>query len=411
MKRKIITALLSAVIALALWAYVITFVSAEREETFYDIDVSMQGEALLEDRGLMITSTDTPTVTLTLYGKRSELNKLSSENITIVADLSKIGGPGVHTLNYTPYYPGDIPSNAFTVQSQYPGMVRIVVENKITKNVPVVVNYTGSIPADYRVDKENIELDYTEVTISGPESVIEKITQAQITVDLNARTASFSESYRVTLCDSEGKPVDAGMVEASLSQVYMTLYIQRVKAVPLVVTVTAGGGATEQTSKITITPATIKVAGNETALEKLTEIDLGTIDLANLLTDTELTYRIRISDNLENLSGVTHATVKVEFPDLMTRQFTVNTITPRNVPEGMECEIITQELKITVRGPKELVQKMTLQDISVFVDFADDTPGTFTKKPIIEMGARYTQVGALGNYSVSATLGDPEAES
>ena len=66
-KNKILPLLLSVAIAFCLWAYVITFVSSEREGTFYDIPVSYQGEALLEERNLMIVTEEKPTVTLTLF--------------------------------------------------------------------------------------------------------------------------------------------------------------------------------------------------------------------------------------------------------------------------------------------------------------------------------------------------------
>ena len=72
MKNKIWHIALSVVIAFALWVYVITTVSPESEDTFYDIPVTYQNDSL-DERGLMIVS-DTPTVTLHLKGNRSDLN-------------------------------------------------------------------------------------------------------------------------------------------------------------------------------------------------------------------------------------------------------------------------------------------------------------------------------------------------
>jgi len=53
MQNKFVRIALSVVIAIALWAYVITTVSPESEDTFYDIPVSYQND-VLEERGLMI---------------------------------------------------------------------------------------------------------------------------------------------------------------------------------------------------------------------------------------------------------------------------------------------------------------------------------------------------------------------
>ena len=407
-KNKIFPMLLSIVVAFSLWAYVITFVSSEREGTFSDISVSFQSEALLEERGLMIVSQEKPTVTLTLYGNRRELNKLDSSNISIIADLSKIGEAGIHSLRYNVYYPGDIPDNTFTVQSQYPGMVKVEVERRITKEVPVNVTYKGSVQKDYIADKENVELDNPAVMITGPASAIERITQAVVQVDLQDKSESFMEAYRFTLCDAAGEPVDAKLVETNIAEVNLTLYIKRVKEIKLVVTVVDGGGATEATSDITIDPETIKVAGNETALKDIDEINLGTINLGELTKDSEKTFDINLPDGLENLSGKTSAKVTVKFPKLETVNVAVTNFAALNVPEGMEVEFITEELTVSVRGPKELVKKLTEKDISVTVDFTNAEIGNATFKANIVIGSSFKGVGAMGNYTVSATLIDAD---
>lgn len=408
LKNKFVAILLSAVIAFALWSYVITFISSDREDTFYNIPVAYQGEAILEERGMMITSEEKPTVTVTLRGNRNNLNKLDSSNITIIADLTKIYESGVQNLDYTISYPGDLPRTAFTVLSQYPTKIKVTVEQKIQKEVPVNVIYKGSVPTDYLADMEKAELDFDEVTISGPASVVDKITQARIEVDLTGRNASFIEKYRFTLCDAVGEPVDAQKIEVDVAEVELTLSILQVKEISLRVNVVAGGGATEKTSKITIEPQTIKVCGSENVLAEIDELELGTIELGELRQDSIEKFAIKLPAGVKNLTGKEEAVVTVKFPDLATKVLTVTNITALNVPEGMEAEFMTEELLISVRGEKKLVQKMLPGDISVTVDFTGAQPGSFTIKANVVMGSGYTEVGALGTYEVSATLLEPE---
>jgi len=412
-KSKILNVLLAVTLSFGLWLYVITFVSSEREETFYDIPVSYQGEALLNDRNLMITTETRPTVNLTLYGKRSELSKLTVENITILADLSKIGEPGTHSLNYDIYYPGDIPDNAFSVQSQYPSMVRLTVERRITKEIPVNIRYKGRVPENYIVDTEKLELDRENITVSGPASVMDQITQAIIEVDLENRTASFVENYRFILCNKEGDPVDAKMVETNATEVTLTLYIKRVLEIPLLLTVVDGGGATEATSEIGIDPKVIQVAGSESMLEQIAEgLNLGTLELGELLGDTTKKFPIVLPEGLENLSGKTDATVTVKFPELRTRSITVyaDNFEALNVPEGLEAVFINSEIAVSVRGPKDLVNKMTSEDIFVTVDFANAGVGSYTIKANVVMGEGYTDAGAIGTYRIYATIQEKPPE-
>jgi hypothetical protein len=92
MKSKILTGLLSIVVSFGLWLYVVTVVSPNFDQKYTDIPVVTQGEALLQDRGLMVTSNETPMVSLHLEGNRADLNKLNSSNITVDNLAVKYGG-------------------------------------------------------------------------------------------------------------------------------------------------------------------------------------------------------------------------------------------------------------------------------------------------------------------------------
>ena len=205
--NKLLTFLLCLLFAFGFWVYVITTVSPGSEATYHNIPVILQGSSLLKERGLVNVTDKAPTISLTLYGNRTDLNKINPSNITVVADLSHIYEPGTHRLTYSITYPGDVASDAISERLKEPSTVVLEVERNVAKPVPVQIQYKGSVGADYIVLKEERELDREEVLISGPESVISKIAQARIEVDLEGRTSSFSENYRYILCDAEGNPV------------------------------------------------------------------------------------------------------------------------------------------------------------------------------------------------------------
>ena len=119
MKNKFGAILLSVAIAFGLWLYVITYVSPNSEETYYNIPVVLEGESVLNERGLMCTSTSSSTVSLQLAGARSDLIKVNQSNITVKANLSAITEPGQKiNLRYTISYPGNVAQNAFETLSQ-----------------------------------------------------------------------------------------------------------------------------------------------------------------------------------------------------------------------------------------------------------------------------------------------------
>lgn len=408
MKNKILTALLSLAISLGLWLYVVTVVSPGSEETYSNIPVVLQSEGLLQERGLMITTEEIPVVDLRLSGNRSDLKKLNNANITVLVDLSGIAEAGEHSLGYDVSYPGDIAYNAVTVQNRNPDYVKLTVEERVSKPVPVSLSYNGSVPEGFMADKENIGLNYKEIQVTGPAQVINSIATARIEVDLMDKSQTINESFAYTLCDDKGVPVDVAMVTTNVGAVDLTLRILRVKELPMKLTVVDGGGATADTTQITIDPETIRVSGSESLLEGLEFVELGTINLGELLNDTVLTFPINLPEGVNNETGVIEATVDVQFQNLRTKTLNITNITAINVPGGMEAEVITKALEIRFRGPKALIDALTETDAVVSVDFSGAQTGTATMRAQVTLVDRYAEVGAVGSYSVSATLREAE---
>lgn len=403
-KSKIGSILLSLAIAFGLWMYVITVVSPESEETFYNIPVVLEHDSVLEERGLMITDGEDQTISLRLSGNRSDLNELTNTNIILKADLSKIYEPGQAQLTYTITYPSNVASNAFEELSRSSNYITLTIENRVKRDIPVEIIYSGALAEDYISDRENAVLDYPTILVDGPQSVVDQIASARINVDLTDRSESISESYRYTLCDAEGNPVDAEMIKVNAEEVRLDMKIQRVKEITLDVTVYAGGGATRETAGITITPKTIRVCGNDTVLASLDTLNLGTINLADISNAVTIPFTINLPEGVTNLTGVTEATVDIKFPGLVSKELTIERIKPVNVPDGMKADIITETLTVIVRGPADQVSRITAVEVYATVDFKDMAAGTSTVKAVIVIDEDYPDLGAVGTYTVSATL-------
>ena len=407
-KNKLYSVLLSVAVAFGLWMYVVTTVSQKDDRTYYNIPVVMEGEAILNERNLMITEKSAESVSLHLSGSRGELNKLStSNNLTVKVDISNIKEPGENIrLQYTPVYPADVSSSAITVLSRNPAEIYISVDYRRTKEVPVIINWTGTRSENYIYDTENAVLDNPVITLAGPASVVDQIDHAQIDIDLSEQVESISQSFRYTLCDANGEPVDAEQILTSVEEVRLDMQIQRIQEMKLAVDVIYGGGATAQNSTISISPGTIRVSGGEAVLAELGDTySIATINLADLdRNSNELTFPINLPEGVTNQTGVTEAKVIVSFTDLVSREFTIDQFQIINLPEGMEAEIINANLTVKVRGPVGQISKLTEEDIVVEVDFTNAEVGTATYKANIRFAEGFEGVGALKTNSVSAMV-------
>lgn len=405
-KNKITAILLSLVIAFGLWLYVVTNVSQEAEYTIYNVPVVMEGEALLNEKNLMITSVSADDVDLTLSGSRSDLAKVNNSNMILKVNLGEISEPQEKkALEYTPVYPGDVPTNALTIESRHPARIYVTVEARRNKEVPVEVIWIGSTPEGFMSDRENRVLDYDKVTVMGPASVADLIEKAVIEVDLNERRESISQDYRYTLCDKNGNPVDAELITTNVENVHLDVKIQQVKEVKLVAEIVYGGGATEKNTKVTIEPATIRLAGGGAVLEELGDsIQLGRIDLSAVEKSQKISLPITLPEGVTNLSNITQADVDIQFSGLMVKSFEVENIEAVNVPEELEAEIIEKKLTIILRGPAADLMKITEEDIVIRADLAGAVVGTSTFKATVHFGEEFSMIGAVRSYSVTANV-------
>lgn len=412
MKNKLIYALLSLAIALGLWFYVIAVVSPESEETFYNIPVVLQNESVLSEKGFMITTQEKPTVTLRLRGNRSDLNKLNNSDILLSVDMSKINRVGKQYLSIDTDFPGSFADNAFEVLSYAPDRIMLDIVEWATKEVDVNVEFAGTVPADYIVYKDDYVLDQNKVTVSGPKEIVDKITQAKVEVALDDQISSISKNFAYTLCDADGEPVNTELLETDITEVNLTVKIQRVKDLQLIVNVTYGGGATEENTSIVFSQENIKVSGSEEALNALGDtLLLDTINVAEIPAEETREYEIILPSEVDNLSGLETVTVTISFPDLKTKELPISNIKVENVPNGMVVKDIgTKVCNVLLRGSVWQIDNITAKDVEIRVDLTNATEGTeLYKAEVYVINPSFPSVAAVSTYTIAVELENTNA--
>ncbi len=403
MKNKIITALVSVAIAFGLWLYVVTVVSPGYENTYYDIPVVIQNESLLEERGLMIVKNNTPTVTLHLVGNRIDLNKLNRSNITVTVDASRIAEPGQQNISYNIVYPDLIADDSISAQKS-PGSITLVVEERISKTVDVVVEYTGQLEDAFSIDKDNAVKSVEVINVTGPKSVVDKIKQAKIFVDLEGRKQSISQDFAYTLCDENGQKIESDKIITDVETVNLAVKIQMQKTVRLELDFRAGGGLSKDIITYQQAVGTITVAGSENDLKDLEVIVLDPIYLEKMQTQVTLPITAKLPMNVVCVSGETEETVTITYPEMKEQTLVLTKFTAENTG-GKKVEWVTTKLSVIIRYPASKRYTITADDIKVTVNFADEQEGKNIVKNAKISIDKYADVGAVGTYPITANLG------
>lgn len=410
-KNKLLTMLLSLLVALGLWLYVATNVSTEREQTFSGVSVTFENATSLLDKGLMVKPGESHSVSFTLSGTLSELDKLNTGNLKVLVDLSAITEPGEHQCNYRVVYPAG--TSGVSPAKSGTNKITINVVEYASKTVPVELIFVGDEPEELFINKAGATIGVTEVGISGPKVEVDAVAKAGIEINLDELTGTYTAEQRYTLMNKENEPVYSDNIATDTGEIYVNLPVEYFKTIPLTVAYIPGGGAREEHARLSLDVSEIIISGSREAIDDIDELVVAEVDLADV--DVQNGYPIegiiRLDDNLTNHSGVTTVSGTVRLMGLLQRKMTLSAehIQMRNVPEGMTAAISTLKLEIEVRGVSAHVNALSEQQIQASVDLTGATPGITTLDLLLEF-PEDKDIGAVGKYQVTVTVSEAVEE-
>ena len=400
----------SLLAAVILWLYVTTTEGVEREMMLSGVKIEFTGaESLRESSGLIVTEQDRTSVNITVKGSRRVLSKINSGNVTAAIDLSRVTTDGRYSVSYSLVYPTGVNPDEIAVVRSSSDVVNFYVDRQVRKTVPVEGRFLGSTAEGYLAD-ENPVFDPMVVTVSGPKTAVSAVDHAYISITRTEvdKTLSYFTTY--DLMDADGNVIEDSSVIKETEEISVTLNVQSVKQVPLDINIVSGGGATrEENTSIVIDPAYIVLSGDAAAIDSVSKIVLGTVDLSAVNGEYSARYTVVPPDSTENLSGVSEAEVTVSIIGLVSQNFNIghDNISCINVPEGFNAEIINQALSVTIRAPEEDLARITASHIRAVADLSEVSESNATGfiSPAVRIFIDgFPTAGVVGRYSIIVTL-------
>lgn len=405
-------ALLAIMAAIVCWLYVDLAQMPDANMTIKSIPVSFIGTESLEENNLLILD-DEPTIDIVVSGPRSVITKLNRDNIIITASASSIDEAGVYSLDCTITLPSSITSssaNPVRVASRSATAVDVTVVEMVSKTIPIYAEFTGTVADNRFYDEDSFVLQQKELEIRGEESVVNSVSYAKVVLSETNLTDTWTGWLDIILCDQEGEVIEPENLTTEVDSISVAFYVECTKEIPLTVTLAAGGGATEDDAEYTITPSTITVSGQEVVLDSLDSIDLGTVDLSQVVTTAEYDFDIVLPSGVSSMDDITSATVEVSVSGLEIQRIVTSNIQLINAPEGHTYRF--DSLEVRVRGKAEDFDLLMNNDIQVTLDLSEIEPvdGTTITLPAEVEIIGISELGILGSYSVDVTI-EPEETS
>lgn len=386
--------------ALTLWFYVADYDTIV-EKTFSNIPV----ELIYPTKGdIVVESGEGKLISVTVTGKKADINELKSEDIRAYVDVSGVTKDGEFDAEIIVELPNDIS----LVENNALSVTHIIVSLAVptSKQLDVEVQIVlGKWDDNYDLFPE---CEPGKIEITGAKSIVDRVEHAYVNIDVGEIERPVQMRGKIELVDANGDTVPQNNLkienngtEISNSTVEIYVRMETEKELPVKIEF-IGGIFTESDALISCTPSTVTVRGG---VEKLKKMEYLSIPVDETTLGNSFSGTLSLPELDETLSYVNEedsVDVAIAFRDMQSVTLTMTTedILVKGLPEGVaarlqflpgENGLVPSSAEITIRGYRETIidlrrERLELLEISVdFTDFADSETG-------IQIGQKYASL-------------------
>lgn len=383
LNNKKFNIVLSIIIAIGLWAYVIGETNPTDTKTFRDIPITLIHAEALEDSDLAVLETSADTMSVTLSGTRSNVNKISEKDIVATVDLAD-AAKGRNELKIYVRVPEKVEIEETSINK-----LTVVVEGKKSKEVDIDVEYLGNF--ENEEEPITVEMSRESVVVSGPASLVNKVTSVRADVAEGKVTDTLKTiKSKLTPVDKTGAEVKK--VELSAKSVSVTAELARTKTVPLQVPIT--DDSSDTLSKQTTVPKTITIKGKSSDLEDVNSITTEEIDITDVTENTSINLVPILPDNIQvsEQSNSLVLVVKVQALSSKTFTFTGEDVDLAGLADELSAQVRSGKIEIVIRGTEAAVADIKKSDLVLTADLSDMDEGNHQVELKVTCAKTYTSI-------------------
>ena len=399
----------SVAIALFSWMYVTMFVQPNTTQKITGVPVDFTYGALTyTQQGLSIVNDPEYYVTIVAYGDGSVLGNLDKDDFTVSPDYSSVKGSGEASLRL------NVKCNANA------GNVQVELENQSLR-VGVVFDTVGDLTLPITVQLQDIALqdDFiinkavalpAQVTLTGPTSELSHVKKAvaQVTAD-----APLSETVAINaplhFYDEEGREVQFTYVSSDVQIAEVDIQVYKLAELPVSINfINTPPGFDTAMLKYSLSQEMLTVAGPAKLVDKMTDVNVGTIDLSTFTLDRVYEMPLSLPDGIVSQENVQQITVSFDSVGLATKTLNLpaESVEVVNLPNGYQLDVVSERImNVTLCGPQEVLDALTVQGVVARID-AEDLSLVIGQQNIA-VGIYVpssTQVFAIGSYTVQCRI-------
>lgn len=326
---QIIARIVCLVLAFAIWLYVVDNDSDDYEKTFTLIPVEVEGsETLAEVSKMSVINLEESAVSVTVRGKRGDINKLSSEDFRAYVNVGSLTTADRHLVSVLV----DLPSGVERINTE-PSAVNIYTDELAEREVPVEVVPKYRMESAYTIDK--IEKNIETVKIHGPRELLSRIAAARAEVDLGDIVTGVVATGALEPVDKDGVPVDSKYLRLETRDITVSVSVHTFKTVPLSVELSPGYSGERAYRGCTLTTASVTLRGDPKLLAAIDSLTALTVTSDSVDEYIIKTADIPLPDGVSLASAPESIAVRLIFEEKVpetSAEDTTDAPDPENAP-------------------------------------------------------------------------------
>ena len=398
--RSIPTLLLSLALAVAVWVSAVN-ASDPVQQRVYPKPVPIERRGLANS---LVISGDVPNqASVTLSAPRSVWDRILNERAPVIAWINLAGlNEGQHTV--------DVQVRSIIQPSREvsysPRSITLTLEKLVTKEFPISVVQRGEPAIGFQADAYKLSQD--TVTIKGPSSILAKVKDVRVTVDLTNASENINRTLAVEVLDETDKPLE-GLTSVTPTQVTITQPISQrggYRNVVVKVASTSQVSSGYRLTNISVYPPTVTVFSSDPALvDRLPGyVETSPLDLTGIKNDIDVNLHLNLPDGIAVVGSQTVLVqVGVAAIEGSVTLSGVN-VEIQGLLEEWSAKISPTTVDVIISGPVPLLDKLTEEDVHVYLDLSGAGEGTFQFAPKVDLAITELRVESILPSSIEVVV-------
>lgn len=406
---------LSLLLSVILWMVVVKMADPDANKSF-SVSVEILNKNVITEMGKVpgvVGNSDIAMFSIT--GPRSYVEKMSSDDFKVTADLSQLDLNQDGDVKLVPIEITAKKNEKWITIMQRTVNLQITLEDLSEKKFVITPEVVGTPAEGCAIGA--VEVVPNLLTISGPESIVSRISRVSAAINVDGVSSDVTDNVVPTLYDKDEKVIASDLLEMNQGFVIIKAKILGTKSVPIHCQVSGTPAEGYEYRGLEYAPETVLLKGEASLLNSINAINIpeDVINIDGMREDTDVDidlnpYLAEVGLSLVDETA-NRVAVRVLIEEKETKEFTlpVERINVAGLKEDHELTYSGTSVKISVRALKEDMDTLQTADINAALDVSELAAGVHTLQLNVTLPSNKFEV--VGDVNVQITIEDKNAES